>query len=77
MLFTVKSEKLKLRLTEAVRDALGDEPARRQKPSACPSKCGLRSHQLKEPLVAVSGASGFSIDGSSGHSGCGVQTHFD
>jgi hypothetical protein len=52
MLFTVKSEKLKLRLTEAVRDALGTNPPVVKNLLLVPGKCGLRSHQLKEPLVA-------------------------
>jgi hypothetical protein len=54
MLFTVKSEKLKLRLTEAVRDALGGEPARRQKPSAC-------SRQVWAPVTATQRTVGSSL----------------
>jgi hypothetical protein len=59
MLSTVKSEKLKLRLTESVRDALGTNPPAVKNLLLVTGKCGLRSYQLKEPLVAVSGASGF------------------
>ncbi len=54
MLFTVKSEKLKLRLTEAVRDALGDEPTRRQKPSAC-------SRQVWAPVTPTQRTVGSSL----------------
>jgi hypothetical protein len=78
MLSTVKGEKLTLRLAESVRDALGTNPRPSSKTFCLfPASVGSGHTNFKEPLVAISGASGLSIDGSSVHSGCAVQTHFD